>query len=76
MTDTGRGIDSDDLPLVFERFYRGKGAQSEGAGLGLAIVRSIARAHGGTISVESEPGKGSTFSLRIPLAPDSKTARA
>ncbi|MGO9410069.1 MAG: sensor histidine kinase [Spirochaetia bacterium] len=76
VTDTGRGIDSDDLPLVFERFYRGKGAQSEGAGLGLAIVRSIARAHGGTISVESEPGKGSTFSLRIPLAPDSKTARA
>jgi signal transduction histidine kinase len=73
--DNGCGIDPHDLPFVFERFYRGKGEQSEGAGLGLAIARSIARAHGGSISVESEPGKGSTFSLRLPLAPDSKTSK-
>jgi len=66
VSDTGRGIFPEDLPLVFERFYRGRGAQSEGAGLGLAIVRSIARAHGGSIGVESEPEKGSRFSLRIP----------
>jgi signal transduction histidine kinase len=64
--DNGPGIDPEDLPLVFERFYRGKGAKPEGVGLGLAIVRSIARAHGGSISVESEPGKGSRFILRIP----------
>ncbi len=67
--DDGPGISAEDLPLVFERFYRGRGAQSEGAGLGLAIVKSIARAHGGSISVESEPGKGSRFILRIPKRP-------
>ena len=66
VSDSGPGIDSEDLPLVFERFYRGKGARQEGAGLGLAIVKSIARAHGGSISVASEPGKGSRFILRIP----------
>jgi len=67
--DDGPGISSDDLPFIFERFYRGRGGESEGAGLGLAIVRSIARAHGGSVSVESEPGKGSRFILRIPREP-------
>jgi len=69
VSDDGPGIAPQDLPLVFERFYRGRGAQSEGAGLGLAIVKSIARAHGGSISVESAPGKGSRFTLRIPRSP-------
>jgi signal transduction histidine kinase len=76
VVDNGRGIHPEDLPLVFERFYRGRGAQSEGAGLGLAIARSIARAHGGSIRVESEPGKGSRFTLRIPLSVDGKNAQA
>jgi signal transduction histidine kinase len=64
--DDGPGISPEELPRVFERFYRGRDAQSEGAGLGLAIVRSIARAHEGSISVESELGKGSRFTLRLP----------
>lgn len=68
VVDNGKGITPEDLPMVFERFYRGRDAQSEGAGLGLAIARSIARAHGGSIRVESEPGKGSRFTLRIPLS--------
>jgi signal transduction histidine kinase len=65
--DDGPGIAADDLPKIFDRFYRGRGAPSEGAGLGLAIVRSVAAAHGGTVRVESEPGRGSTFSLELPV---------
>ena len=72
--DDGAGISPEDLPFVFERFYRGKGATSEGAGLGLAIAKSIARAHGGSISVESELGKGSRFTLRVPRSFGGKTA--
>ena len=63
VADTGRGIAEADLPLIFERFYR-KG--SDGLGLGLPIVRELVDAHGGTIEVESQPGKGSTFSVRLP----------
>jgi len=63
VTDTGRGIDEADLPLIFERFYR-KGR--DGLGLGLAIVRELVDAHGGTIEVASRPGEGSTFSVRLP----------
>ncbi len=70
--DDGPGIAPEDLPFIFERFYRGRGSKSEGAGLGLAIVRSIARAHGGSISVESAPEKGSRFILRVPAAPAAK----
>jgi signal transduction histidine kinase len=67
VSDTGVGIPSDQIPLIFERFYRADRARSsQGAGLGLSIARQVAEAHGGNISVESEPGKGSTFTLRIP----------
>jgi signal transduction histidine kinase len=65
--DDGPGISPEDLPLVFERFYRGKGAGGDGAGLGLAIARSVAAAHGGSVSVQSTQGHGSTFTLDIPL---------
>lgn len=64
--DTGTGIDSGDLPHVFERFYRGKSTTIEGSGLGLAMVDSVVKAHGGTVHVESEPGIGSTFTLELP----------
>lgn len=65
--DDGPGIPAEELPLIFGRFYRGKNAAGEGAGLGLAIVQSVARAHGGSIDVRSAPGAGSIFTLVIPL---------
>jgi two-component system OmpR family sensor kinase len=71
VSDTGIGIPKDELPLVFERFHRVDPARTTsltqgGAGLGLSIARQIARAHGGEIVAESEPGEGSTFTLWIP----------
>jgi two-component system, OmpR family, sensor kinase len=67
VSDTGVGISEDELPLIFERFYRVDEARTRGgAGLGLAIARQIIEAHGGTIAVQSELGKGSTFILQIP----------
>jgi two-component system phosphate regulon sensor histidine kinase PhoR len=68
IADTGRGIASDDLPHVFERFYKGDKARGgEGTGLGLAIAKHIIEAHGGNIRVESEGGRGSTFSFSLSL---------
>jgi signal transduction histidine kinase len=69
--DTGFGIPQDDLPFIFNRFYRahsdGAGEEVEGNGLGLAIVKSIVDQHGGQVSVESETGKGSCFTFTLPL---------
>jgi two-component system OmpR family sensor kinase len=66
--DTGPGIRLEDQKRIFERFSRGAdGRRSEGAGLGLAIVRAIAVAHGGRVDVESQPGHGATFTVRIPV---------
>ncbi len=69
--DTGVGIPAEDLGKIFERFYRSKnhlqGIKPEGSGLGLAIAKWIAEAHRGTIEVRSIEGKGSTFSVRLPL---------
>jgi signal transduction histidine kinase len=69
--DTGPGIAAADLPHLFARFYRGRGAgvAAEGSGLGLAIAEGIVRAHGGRLRVHSEPGVGSCFSVLLPLAP-------
>ncbi len=69
VADTGPGIDADDLARVFERFYRVDKARTVGnsSGLGLAIVKEIVEAHGGTVGVESLPGQGSRFWLRLPL---------
>jgi signal transduction histidine kinase len=61
--DTGAGISPEDLPHIFERFYRGRGETVPGSGLGLAIVKSIVEAHGGEVSVESEAGKGTEITL-------------
>jgi len=69
VSDTGCGIRAEDLPHIFDRFYRVDPARTpgDGAGLGLAIARTIAEAHSGKIEVDSEPGKGSTFRVIIPL---------
>ena len=67
VSDTGKGVPEEDLPYVFERFYRADETRAaRGAGLGLSIARQIAEAHGGSLSVESEAGEGSTFTLRLP----------
>jgi two-component system, OmpR family, phosphate regulon sensor histidine kinase PhoR len=69
VTDEGPGIEKKHLSRIFERFYRVDSARSRalgGTGLGLAIVRHIVLAHGGQVSVESTPGQGSTFIIRIP----------
>ncbi|HZI99185.1 MAG TPA: ATP-binding protein [Gemmatimonadaceae bacterium] len=71
VSDTGSGISPDKLDLVFEPFVqlnRTKSTANEGTGLGLAISRDLARAMGGNLDVVSEPGRGSTFSLRLPRA--------
>jgi len=69
VTDTGEGISAEDLPHVFESFYRGEKSRSRstgGAGLGLAISRGIVQAHGGEIKVQSEAGLGSQFTFSLP----------
>ena len=69
ITDRGTGIDPGDLPHIFERFYRVPGARkTESVGLGLYITKMLVEALGGRIWAESEPGKGSTFHFRLPLA--------
>ncbi|QYK53618.1 MAG: PAS domain-containing protein [Fimbriimonadaceae bacterium] len=71
IADTGIGIASEHLPRIFERFYRvdkGRSRASGGTGLGLAIVRHLAELHGGSVSVQSELNRGTTFTVRIPLA--------
>jgi len=69
VSDTGEGIPADDLPRVFDRFYRGERSRSRskgGAGLGLAIAKGIVEAHGGSIEVASAAGQGSTFTFTLP----------
>ncbi|HSP72227.1 MAG TPA: ATP-binding protein, partial [Gaiellaceae bacterium] len=76
--DTGIGIAPDDLKHVFKRFWRGDRSRSRatgGAGIGLAIVRELVRAHDGRIDVESVPARGSTFRVYLPLAELHKNSR-
>jgi signal transduction histidine kinase len=65
VADRGRGIAPGDLDRIFERFDRGSAPQGSGTGLGLTIVRAITEAHGGRVVVDSELGRGTTFSLQL-----------
>ena len=76
--DSGSGIPAEDLPHIFERFYRGEKSRSRssgGAGLGLAIARGIVEAHGGEIGASSQPGQGARlfFTLPGPLKRNNKS---
>jgi signal transduction histidine kinase len=74
VTDTGAGIAAHDLPRIWERLYRGDQSRAErGLGLGLSLVRAIVLAHRGTVSVESQLGKGSTFTVILPTAVDRRS---
>ncbi|TXH63551.1 MAG: PAS domain-containing sensor histidine kinase, partial [Burkholderiaceae bacterium] len=71
VTDTGIGIRREHLPRLTERFYRvdsGRSRETGGTGLGLSIVKHVAQRHGGELRIESEPGKGSTFTLVLPAS--------
>jgi signal transduction histidine kinase len=73
VSDTGIGIAAADLPHVFDRFWRADKARSReqgGAGLGLSIAKWIVDMHGGTLAARSEPGKGSTFEVRLGIEKD------
>jgi signal transduction histidine kinase len=66
--DTGLGIRLDELPRIWDRLFRGDTSRAErGLGLGLSLVKAVVEAHGGTVEVESEPGKGSAFSVFLPV---------
>lgn len=73
VSDEGPGIKASDLPYIFDRFYRADTSrtrgETEGYGLGLSIAQAIAQAHGGSVDVKSALGRGSTFTVKLPLAP-------
>lgn len=73
VTDQGQGIKASDLPHIFDRFYRADSSRSKekvsGYGLGLSIAKKIVDLHQGTIEAKSTPGKGSTFTVRLPISP-------
>jgi signal transduction histidine kinase len=77
MEDTGVGISAEHLPRIWERLYRADPSRSErGLGLGLSLVKAFVEAHGGTVDAASQPGSGSKFTVRLPVAGQSGAAGA
>ncbi len=74
VSDTGPGIDPAELPMIFERFFRGAHANGDGSGLGLSLCREIARLHGGEISAANRTGGGSEFVVTLPTLPAQSAA--
>jgi signal transduction histidine kinase len=77
VTDTGKGISATDLPRVFDRFWQAEAAATrsyQGVGIGLALVKEIAEAHGGAVSAESEIGKGTSVRVSVDISPESAEA--
>ena len=75
--DTGPGIPADEQPRIFDRLFRGDTSRAErGLGLGLSLVKAVVEAHGGTVHVDSEPGRGSTFSVSLPVDGALRAARS
>ncbi|WAX81797.1 HAMP domain-containing sensor histidine kinase [Streptomyces sp. KMM 9044] len=75
VTDTGTGITEEDLPFVFERFWRAEKSRNRktgGSGLGLSIARKLTEAHGGVLSAAGAPGRGATFTIRLPLSEENE----
>lgn len=66
VADTGPGIPPEDLEHVFDRFYRGRGARASGSGIGLTVVSELVHAHGGEVGIQSQPGTGTTVTVRLP----------
>ena len=67
ISDTGKGLSETEIPLIFNRFYRGEKPYATGLGLGLAIVKELIEVMGGRIDVKSPAGKGTTFRVSLPL---------
>ena len=70
------GIDTDQQPLVFDRFYRATDGEEQGAGIGLAVVADLVRAHHGRLDLDSTPGRGSTFTVTVPIVVTSRSTHA
>lgn len=68
VVDSGPGIPEDELPRVFDRFFRGRRARANGSGIGLAVVSELVRAHGGGVRAGNQPGRGAVFTVTLPLA--------
>jgi signal transduction histidine kinase len=76
IADSGTGIPGDQLSFIFDRFHTGDTERSRGTGLGLPLVRAVARAHGGDVTVRSTAGKGSEFEVTLPMPATSRPAQA
>ena len=76
VADTGPGIATDKQPLVFNRFYRAADGEEQGAGIGLAVVADLVRAHHGRLDLDSTPGRGSAFTVTVPIVVTSRSTHA